>query len=468
MKNSRLNSKLKIDQTKGIALLFWLLVFSGGLGIKVKAQGFYNAEVDRTSYEASLDKNWKKVIEIGEGAQAKGIDFYYLRLRKGIAYDNLGKYNRSDLEYRKANAFFPVDTLTYWYRYVALINSGRESEARVLSSKMTSWQRGYSGYKQTRLNLVSLEGGGLIGDAPESTLENQGQVYLKQKQQGNLVFVSGLVNAWLGNRINLTFGYLYMNVGNTNYFTHRLGSPNPGNNKIQYDLWKLRTNQNGIYAGLNYQFSKGWSLFASANFLFYSGNSIQIDKILGETLAFSIYEYNFNGLDYTCLGMIKKRWSRVALEGSYSFNRVSEVSLHQSNLALTYFPIGNNKVYLTGQLSTISQSSTNLIGGIKVGGRMAKWIWVEGNFMAGRMYGTSDAAGWILNNNPDQINWKAGLNFSLIIKNRVEIPIRFGLLGREGVSYKEIMNSKNDIPVEQAFPYTYMHFLINTGIKIYF
>jgi len=470
MKNNRLKSKLKFGQTKGIALLFWLLVFSGEISMKVKAQGFYNAEVDRTSYEASLDKNWKKVIEIGEGAQAKGIDFYYLRLRKGIAYDNLGKYNRSDLEYRKANAFFPVDSLTYWYRYVALINSGRESEARVLSSKMTNWQRSYSGYKSIRLNYFGVEAGGLLGKAPTTIINNVTQVFLIQKQQGNLFFASGNGNVLLGKHFNFSLGYMFMNVGNTVNFAYRpKPSGNSGPPRPESSSWEFTTTQNAIYLGLGYQFAKGWSIFTAGNLISYDGGSIEITrKNSNGDFSYNTDKYSFSGTDYTLFAQVKKRWSSLSVEPSYSMNMVSNQVYHQMNLVGTYYPLGNNRLYLTGQISLLNHDSTNVIGGMKVGGRLAKWIWTEGNFALGKMYGSSDAGGWILNNNPDQIAWKVGLNFSFIVKNRIELPLRFGFLGREGIATKEENSPTGDSPQALNESYTYGHILINTGIKIYF
>lgn len=432
------------------------------------SQGYYDAEYDMKSYEAFMEKDWQKIIQLAKEAEKKGIDFYYLRLRKGIAYDNQEKYNSSEREYKKANAFFPVDTLTYWYRYVSLMNAGRESEARVLSSHLTPWQKFYSGFKGSRLNWIGLEGGGLFGKAPEASLTDPTQVYLKQKQQGNLFFASGSANMWIGSRMNFTLGYQFMNVGNTIIFSRHLGTPGSGNKQISNQSWKLKTNQQSIYAGLNYQFGKGWSVFASGNIIFYSGNTVQIDTILGSTLSFRIKELNISGMDLSLVGLVRKRWSNFSWESSYSFNRVSDSLYHQSNTILTLFPIGNNRIYISGQASTISQSGTNFFGGFKLGARFSKWLWLEGNCLFGRMYGTSDASGWILNNNPDQINWKAGIHFSFILKNKFEIPLRFGLLGREGLTFKEIRTNSTEIPIEKGFPYTYTHFLINTGLKIYF
>jgi hypothetical protein len=459
-----------INSKKAIALVGVLLFLVVGITLETCAQGFYNAEVDRTSYEASMEKDWKKVIEIGEGAQEKGIDFFYLRLRKGIAYDNLEKFNRSDLEYKKANAFFPVDTLTYWYRYVALMNSGREAEARVLSPKLTSWQRKYSGYKSVRLNNFGLEAGVLLGKAPTTIINNVTQVFLIQRQQGNLFFASGNGNVWLGKRLNFSLGYMFMNVGNTVNFAYRpKPSGNSGPPKPEANSWEFTTTQNAVYLGLGYQFAKGWSVFAAGNFIPYEGGSIEITrKNSNGNFSYNTDKYSFSGLDYTIFAQIKKRWSSISLEPSYSMNMVSNQVYHQMNFAGTSYPLGNNRLYLTGQVSLLNHDSTNVIGGLKVGVRLAKWIWTEGNFAIGKMYGSSDAGGWILNNNPDQIAWKVGLNLSFILKNRIEVPLRFGFLGREGVATKEENSPSGDSPQALNEPYTYGHILINTGIKIYF
>ena len=448
------------------ALFFIFLIFPKEL----VAQGFYNAEVDRLSYEALQRKDWSKVIQIGEEAEAKGFDFYYLRLRKGVAWDNLGKYNNSDKEYKKAKRFFPVDTLTHWYRYVALIKSGRESEARALSSKLTDWQKQYSGFKDTRLNSIGVETGVLTGNTPISVFRNPAEVLLVQRQQSKVFFASVAANMWLGNRLNLSMAYSYINAGN---IVKAELKPKPAGNsgpvRPESNSWSFSTLQNSVYAGLNYQLKNSWSIFVSGTLVPYEGQTISLSGNFSPTSnSFTSSRSSFSGLDYSFFIQVKKRWRSVEFDPGYSINSVYYQRYHQVNVAGVYFPTGNNRLFFAGQLSFLSKDSTRIIAGLKAGGRLARSIWLDGHVVVGKLYGSSEAGGWILNNNPDQINWKTSLNFTFIIKNRWEIPLRFGFLSREGITEKEEIMPGGKTSIKFTEPYSYYHFLINTGIKINF
>jgi len=448
------------------ALFFIFLIFSKDL----VAQGFYNAEVDSLSYEALQRKDWNKVIQIGEEAEAKGFDFYYLRLRKGVAWDNLEKYNNSEKEYKKANRFFPVDTLTHWYRYVALIKAGRESEARTLSFKLTDWQKQYSGFKDIRLNSIGVETGVLTGNAPNSVFRNPAEVLLVQRQQSKVFFASGAANMWLGNRLNLIAGYMYIqteNVVKTTLKSKPLG--NSGPIRTETNSWTLSALQNSAYVGLNYQFKNSWSIFVAGTFVPYEAQTISLSGNYSSTsYALSSSRNSFSSLDYSLFIQVKKRWKSVEFDPGYSVNRVYLQSYHQANLGCVYYPNGNNRLFFAGQLSFLSKDSTRIIAGFKAGARLANWIWLEGSAVVGKLYGSSEAGGWILNNNPDQINWKTSLNFTFIINSRWEIPLRFGFLSREGITEKEELLPGGKTSIKFMEPYTYHHFIINTGIKFNF
>ena len=42
--------------------------------------------VDSTTYASYLKQDWKSIIALGKQSRDEGIDFYYLKVRMGIAY----------------------------------------------------------------------------------------------------------------------------------------------------------------------------------------------------------------------------------------------------------------------------------------------------------------------------------------------------------------------------------------------
>ncbi|MBN2482093.1 MAG: hypothetical protein JXB19_10155, partial [Bacteroidales bacterium] len=53
------------------------------------------AEVNSQTYQLYLDRDWHALIKVGKHALREGIDYYYLRMRIGIAYYELKRYQAS-------------------------------------------------------------------------------------------------------------------------------------------------------------------------------------------------------------------------------------------------------------------------------------------------------------------------------------------------------------------------------------
>ncbi|MFA6481732.1 MAG: hypothetical protein WCW62_04065, partial [Bacteroidales bacterium] len=63
------------------------------------------ARIDSLSYQAYLKSDWKKVIEYSRDGLTAGYDYYYLRVRAGIAELNLKNPNKAAVHFRKALDF---------------------------------------------------------------------------------------------------------------------------------------------------------------------------------------------------------------------------------------------------------------------------------------------------------------------------------------------------------------------------
>ncbi|MDP3180287.1 MAG: hypothetical protein Q8M67_00535, partial [Bacteroidota bacterium] len=60
------------------------------------------AEVDKQSYQLFLDEKWPELIKYSAEARKQGIDYFYLEVRTGIAWYNLGKYRNAAPWFLKA------------------------------------------------------------------------------------------------------------------------------------------------------------------------------------------------------------------------------------------------------------------------------------------------------------------------------------------------------------------------------
>ena len=125
-------------------LLIILLLLFAGLANAQEKNDF--RRVDSSMYHASISENWDEVIRVGKEALHHDVDYFYLRMRMGIAYFNKQHYRNSAEQMEKALEFSPEDPLVKEYLYYALIYSGQDDEAAWASS---SWRQSFKEEKDT-------------------------------------------------------------------------------------------------------------------------------------------------------------------------------------------------------------------------------------------------------------------------------------------------------------------------------
>lgn len=95
-------------------------------------------QVDTLTYKYYLNAEWERLVGLGEEAIEQGIDYYYLRMRVGIAWYELEKYLFAAKHFRKALVFNSPDPLAEEYLYYCYLNSGKYSLAREYLRKLKS------------------------------------------------------------------------------------------------------------------------------------------------------------------------------------------------------------------------------------------------------------------------------------------------------------------------------------------
>ncbi len=115
--------------SKTIALVAFFLVARYAMG----QDETNSALVERTSYQLYVDRQWDELIPYCRNAIREGYDYFYLRLRMGIALYEKGQYRIAATHFEKALRFNSRDELTQEYLYYCHIFSNRFDEARKLS-----------------------------------------------------------------------------------------------------------------------------------------------------------------------------------------------------------------------------------------------------------------------------------------------------------------------------------------------
>lgn len=122
--------------------------------------------VDKTSYDLYQEKKWKELVTFVNKALKQDFDYYYLRMRIGIAQYELGNYVAAQKHFEKALEFNSGDELAMEYIYFCYVFTYRYEEARWFSKKFpASLAEKLKTSVQSPIAYAIVEGGAKIADS---------------------------------------------------------------------------------------------------------------------------------------------------------------------------------------------------------------------------------------------------------------------------------------------------------------
>jgi tetratricopeptide (TPR) repeat protein len=137
------------------------------------------AEIETKTLEFYTNKNWNSLISLGNEGLKNGNDYFYLRMRIGIAYYEQKNYCLALVHFKKAIDFNATDDLANEYLYYRYTFIGKEEEARKLSSTFSSKLKEKLGLNNTPIiDFITVSGGSKIANSSFSDSNNG--IYFEQ------------------------------------------------------------------------------------------------------------------------------------------------------------------------------------------------------------------------------------------------------------------------------------------------
>jgi hypothetical protein len=108
-------------------ILTFILTHSLSVSFAQDEMDFRKADI--STYNAYLQQRWKDLADTAEMAIEKGYDYYYMRMRAGIAYSEMKKYRKAIAHFKKALEFSTGDPAAVALLYLAYVRSGFHHQA---------------------------------------------------------------------------------------------------------------------------------------------------------------------------------------------------------------------------------------------------------------------------------------------------------------------------------------------------
>jgi tetratricopeptide (TPR) repeat protein len=371
---------------------------------------------DIQTYQLYQEKSWPGLIELGKLAIKDGHDFFYLRMRIGIAYYEQGKY-RSAISHFEQALKFNKDPLAAEYLYYSYKLSGRKMDANLV----------YAEYKNLlKSRDISSATGFVTGLYTETGLK---LISPANSEYGPLLYAHIGAEQQLGSRLNLYHGYMRFSRSITQL--ESVAGFGPGG--MITNETKRKYVQNEYYLKAIIPVIKGLQLIGSLH------TQAIIDTI------------QYNNISY--LAGISSSYKILDLYVAYGASRLSENIHHQISAGTTFYPAISQNFYLQSILTYHKDAEiSNIVFYQKIGLKTGDRTWLEFYGSFGDMKNMQELDGFYIYNMNNHLNMRLGLNGIFLLGKNVKL-----FVGYTNESYSEF---STELPYKQ-------HYLF-TGLQVHF
>ncbi len=361
--------------------------------------------LDQETYQLYQEKNWKKLIVRGEYALEQGYDFYYLRMRLGLAWFSLGRFEKARTQFLIALKSIPHDRTASYYLYYANLYSGRSGEARKLLKLLPMEQIGnIKAPGKFSLSGISAEGGVFINNSVED-LKNG----LPSGDKSNSYFTDNM------NYINFTGG---VNLGYSSGIV--LSANRFSSNNLQYTYsrgnlmeFPQTSSQNGLYMKYLYNFPRSWYGGIAYHGIKGSYSYTELQTNQGGIIQFKTgmvdYQQKYAG------GFIGKHFKYFDSRAQFSLNEFWHGPYLQTGGSLYYYPTGSIDYYLHAGYDRMfaldSVGNAEWAWKFAAGLKLYKGFYLIGSHVRGNLSNWADANGYYLFNTVYPIRSRSGVGF---------------------------------------------------------
>ncbi len=464
---------------------FLLLTVSSNAGKNLDFQ-----TVDMLTYRCFEEKKWDSVIVVGKQALHQDIDYYYLRVRLGIAYFEKQEYIPATVHLRKARQFNSGDPMVSDYLYRAYVYTNRNEEAHILEETFREEDRETTGSESGSLELVHFESGYTLSgnNSPKNLpmLMGRDSIYGEQDLYGNNFYTNLGLKLKVSNRISISMAYTYLNFTKTKYIQYGRAEDHLisitdtiwGKNYnytfpwVIYDTsFRYHVSQHEVHLGATVTLPDGFKIMPAIHWIHVSypviNSRFRVDSIqdtaryttidnVYHTFLFARANYSFDRKDtsfnnWVASLTITKYLGIFNIGVSGSWSNLNNKKQIQAGLILTYYPLGNLNFYGTSTITGFFQGKeTRLLLSQLVGVKVTPWLWLEGNFYYGDYTNANIFNGSIVYNNTGIIDYRAGANLVFVVNKHIYLSLLYQYFRKENqqLYYIKTINPDTHLPVE--------------------
>ncbi|MCF8368312.1 MAG: hypothetical protein K9G76_04660 [Bacteroidales bacterium] len=464
-----------INSFKSICIVIFLLaafilLFNQNLNAQQHTLNFI--EVESGTYSYYQAREWDSLIDLGERALKDGHDYFYLRVRLGIALFSKERYFEAAWHLEKAHQFNKNDKTAIEYLFYSYLYTNRNAEAFALKNKHK-----LNVPEKTQASVL-LESGPILSDninrnrsdflvGPDSLFGKQNlsdNKYYNQIGIGfgpvkntsfyfgyNQLIVSKLKQIQTSELVKTGFDTI---LDNGWYYVDTLYGRELAMNENRYQFF-----QHALYFSATQVLKKGWLLNASLHWLYVDYTTIyadakeveyfaqSYDTVPNMTRVYTVDTLSTQRNNIVVSATVYKSIKNIntSLFGSYS--DLNYQNQFQTGIKVTYFPKGNLNLYASSKfIASLSNSYISPFFELSGGGKIFKGSWLEGSIAKGPISNFNENDAYVVYNSGDKIRLRAGANIIVLLSPGLELTLRYQHL--EQSTFLETQTFENSINLE--------------------
>lgn len=409
---------------------------------------------DSLTYNLYEQNRWKDLVFTGNQALKAGHDYFYLRMRLGIAYFMQEHYRIAALHFEKALAFNSSDQLAYDYLIKSYDWGGLEVESASVARRFPGLVK-RSKHAGGFIHSLNFYGGGSLSNGYDilSGIDPGGEaaIYGEATSGGNMFYShAGLEFSPAPQfRWYLAYNYLLLprkqiiSVGGHDTISHR------------YDL-----RQNQVHFNAPLRLSGGWHITPAFNLL-YTGFQPVVTAY--DTVASA---YDFRKTDtlypnYIVSLNLTRELPYASLSISAGLSDFNNTWQKQLTFGSAVYPFANLNFYGLFDISVLNEASTySLHYRSGIGLRFLSFLWLEGTHTFGDLKNAHSQNGLLVYNAAGNIGSSSSAAAFIRISDKVMLLLQYIYVKHEDqiLEYLDYTNFRYD-----SFRYNNHH--IMGGIK---
>jgi hypothetical protein len=394
-----------------------LIVFISLSFLSFSSYSYTYKEVDSLTYLYFNQQNYSLVQTIGKKALKEKIDFYDLRVRLALSYYFQRKFENAWPHFLVATQMNPSDSNLLKYTYSCLILTAQYDKANAFLVSHPSSNTLEQG-KLKGLSKFEIEPGFIASnnekDFVGKPLSETGNYY-----EGNFFSKMKILRTYLEGNISPDLNFM---LGANLFETEHLSKFKFGNQVIE-----------DLHQNENYQFNFGVCKLMKTN------------SKVGFSMAYYLQNYTYpftssNTLSVPPQPIIVKdtteHSSEISMSLFYSkrlkfiepiffinYGTFDFADNLQAELGLTYFPLGQDRLYAYSSVSYLNNSiNTGFAFNQKIGFGLNQKFALEANFLGGSLANYMGSSGFLTLNTFDPIKSSSGLNLNINTSKITLIP----------------------------------------------